>query len=87
MIYHNFVKFEKRDIILIAGLLLFMIGLVPFMAPVYAILIVIPMYFGIKFFVSYREKMVKKDIGRGICAECGTPIHDKTCPNCDNDKQ
>ena len=76
-------NFEKRDVILIVGLLLFMVGLIPFMAPVYAILIVVAMYFGIKFYVTQRQKMVKREIGRGICAECGSPIHGKTCPNCD----
>ena len=81
----NCVDFEKRDVILIIGLLLFMVGLMPFMAPVYAVLIVIIMYFGIKFYVSQRKKMIKQDIGVGICAECGSPIHDEACPHCDSD--
>ena len=76
-------NFEKRDIILAAGLLLFMVGLVPFMAPVYALLIVVAMFFGLKFYVVQRKKLVERDVGRGICAECGSPIHGKTCPNCD----
>lgn len=83
---YNYVDFEKRDLILVVGLLLFMIGLVPFVAPVYAILIVIAMFFGIKFYVIQRKKMVTRDIGRGICAECGSPIYGKTCPNCDKSK-
>ena len=75
-------NFEKRDILLIAGLLLFMIGLIPFMAPIYAVIIVIIMYFGIKFYVGIRAKSIKKEIGEGICADCGSKISDQKCPNC-----
>ena len=77
-------KFEKRDILLIVGLLLFMIGLIPFMAPVYAVLIVIVMYFGIKFYVKIRAKSIKKEMGEGICVDCGSKITDQKCPNCDS---
>ena len=83
---YNCVDFEKRDLILGVGLLLFMIGLIPFVAPVYALLIVIAMFFGIKFYVTQRKKMVTRDIGKGICAECGSPIYGQTCPNCDKSK-
>ena len=64
-------NFEKRDIILIVGLLLFMIGLIPFMAPIYPALIVIAIYFGIKFYVGNRRKSIAKELGEGICADCG----------------
>ncbi|EPA06194.1 hypothetical protein [Candidatus Nitrosarchaeum limnium] len=77
-------NFEKRDIILIVGLLLFMIGLIPFMAPIYAVLIAIAMYFGIKFYVGIRKKSVEKELGEGICLECGSKIYDQKCPNCDS---
>jgi len=77
-------NFERRDIILIVGLFFFMLGLIPFMAPFYAAFIVIVMYFGIKFYVANRKKAIKKDVGEGICAECGSSILDKKCPNCDS---
>jgi len=77
-------NFEKRDIILIVGLLLFMIGLIPFMAPIYAVLIVTMMYFGIKYYVGVRRKSIQKEIGEGICAECGSKISNQKCPNCDS---
>ena len=76
-------KFEKRDILLIVGLLLFMIGLLPFMAPVYAVLIVTVMYFAIKFYVGIRAKSIQKEIGEGMCVDCGCKIIDQKCPNCD----
>ena len=76
-------NFEKRDIILIVGLLLFMIGLIPFMAPIYAALIAIAIYFGIKFYVGNRKKSIQKEMGEGICADCGSKISNQKCPNCD----
>ena len=78
-------QFERRDILLIAGLLLFMVGLFPFMAPVYAVIIVILMYFGVKIYVAKRRQMIHQDVGpEGICMECGSKIVNKTCPNCDS---
>ncbi len=77
-------KFERRDIILIVGLLLFMVGLIPFMSPAYAATIVILMYFGIKFYVAKRRQLMERDVGEGICLECGAKIHEKKCPNCDS---
>ena len=77
-------NFEKRDIILIVGLLLFMIGLIPFTAPIYAVSIVVTMYFGIKFDEGKRRKSIKKEIGEGICADCGSKISNQKCPNCDS---
>jgi uncharacterized membrane protein len=77
-------KFERRDILLIAGLVLFMIGLIPFMTPAYAAIIVILMYFGIKIYVGKRQQSIEKDVGEGICMECGSKVVDKKCPNCDD---
>ncbi len=76
-------KFEKRDLVLIAGLVLFMIGLIPFMSPAYAAIIVILMYFGIKVYVGKRKQSIQRDVGEGICMECGSKVFDKKCPNCD----
>ena len=76
-------KFERRDILLIVGLLFFMIGLTPFMAPVYAVVIVVLMYFGIKVYVAKRKQSIERDVGEGICMECGSKIFNKKCPNCD----
>ena len=78
-----FMKFEKRDIILIVGLILFMIGLMPFMMPIYAVIIVTLMYFGIKFYVGKRRQAIISEVGQGICMECGSKIQNKKCPNCD----
>jgi len=75
--------FVKRDLILLAGAFLFMLGLLPFMAPIYAVIIAIGIFFGIKLFVKNRQKFLEKQIGEGFCAECGKKVINKKCPNCD----
>ena len=75
-------EFSKRDIILIVGLVLFMIGLIPFMTPIYALVIVIVMYVGIKVFVAKRNKSIENEIGpEGICMDCGSRIVRGKCTN------
>ena len=64
-----------------------MVGLMPFMAPVYAALIVIVMYVGIKVFVGKRKQLIEQDVGEGICMECGAKISNKKCPNCDSSQE
>lgn len=81
-------SFEKRDIILIAGVLFFMLGLLGVgLNPVQAIGISIAIYFGIKIFVGRRKKFLDQKIGEGFCAECGEKIIDKKCPNCNMPKK
>jgi len=75
--------FVKRDLILLAGVFLFMLGLLPFTAPIYAVIIAIGIFFGIKLFVKNRQKFLKKQIGEGFCAACGEKVINKKCPNCD----
>jgi len=80
-------KFEKRDVILIVGLLLFMVGLTPFTGLALAMVIVIIMFFGIKLYVKKRKQSIKNDVGEGICMECGSKVLDKKCPQCDYSKE
>ena len=75
--------FEKREIILIAGILFLMIGMMPFIAPIYAVIIAIIIYFGVRVFVGRRKKQIKRSIGDAICAVCGQRIIENKCPNCD----
>lgn len=60
-----------------------MIGLLPFMAPIYAVLIVLGMYFGIKVYVGKRRQLIENDVGEGLCMECGSKILANKCPKCD----
>jgi hypothetical protein len=75
--------FEKREIILILGVLFLMIGMLPFIAPVYAVVIAVAIYFGMRVFVGRRKKQMQKAIGEGVCAVCGEQIVNKKCPKCD----
>jgi len=79
--------FEKREIVLIVGVLFLMIGMLPFIAPVYAVPIAIAIYFGIRVFVGRRKKQLQKAMGEGICATCGAKVANNKCPNCDIQNQ
>ncbi len=68
---------------MIVGLLLFMIGLTPFTGLAYALIIVVIMYLGIKVYVGKRTQSIEREVGEGICMECGSKILNKKCPNCD----
>lgn len=72
---------------MIAGVLLFMVGLIPFIPIIYAVIIAISIYAGIKIFVGRRKKMLDSKIGEGLCLECGEKIIRKKCPNCDIPKK
>ena len=75
--------FEKRDILLIVGILFLMIGMIPFIAPIYAVIIAIAIYFGVRVFVGRRKRQIQKSVGEGVCAVCGQRIIKNKCPNCD----
>jgi membrane protein implicated in regulation of membrane protease activity len=75
--------FEKREILLIVGVFLLMIGTMAFLAPIYSAAIAVLTYFGIRSFVKWRKRQIKKALGEGICAVCGTRVVDDKCPNCD----
>jgi hypothetical protein len=76
-------KFERRDLILIAGLILVMLGLIQYLGPAYSAIIVIGLYFGVKIYVGKKRQLIQQDVGEGICMECGSKITNKKCPNCD----
>ena len=78
--------FEKREIILITGILFLMIGMMPFIAPIYAVIIAITIYFGVRVLVGRRKKQIQKSIGEGVCVMCGEKIVESKCPNCDKTK-
>jgi len=61
-----------------------MVGLTPFTGLALAIIIVIIMYFAIKVYVGKRKQSIERDVGEGICMECGSKIFNKKCPNCDS---
>jgi len=80
-------NFERRDIILIVGLILVMLALIQYLGPVYSALIVIGLYFGIKIYVGKKRQLIQRDVGEGICMECGSKIINKKCTNCDSEEE
>jgi len=77
-------SFQRREVLLIAGILFFLIGLIGVgLQPIYAIIISITIYIGIRVIVGRRKKMISKSVGEGICVQCGEKITNKKCPNCD----
>ena len=53
------------------------------MAPIYAVIIAVLVYFGLKVFVGRRKRAILEEIGEGLCANCGEKIINKKCPTCD----
>ena len=79
--------FQRRDVLLIAGILFFLIGLIGVgLQPIYAIIISIAIYIGIRVIVGRQKKIISKSVGEGICVKCGERVINKKCPNCDNQK-
>jgi len=60
-----------------------MIGMMSFIAPIYAVTIAIVIYFGVRVFVGRSKKQIQKSIGEGVCAVCGHGIIKSKCPDCD----
>ncbi len=75
--------FEKREILLILGVFFLMMGMMAILAPIYAVIIAILVYFTIRVFVGRKKRRMETEIGRGICAVCGEKIIEDKCPNCD----
>ena len=80
-------NFERRDIILIVGLILVMLALIQYLGPAYSAIIVIGLYFGIKIYVGKKRQLIQRDVGEGICMECGSKIVNNKCTNCDPVKE
>ncbi len=75
--------FERRDIILIVGIILVVLGITQYIRIEISASIGILLFFGIKVYVARKRRMIENDVGEGICMECGFKIIDKKCPNCD----
>jgi hypothetical protein len=76
-------KFERRDIVLIAGLFLVVLGITQYVPFHYSALIGILLYFTIKMYVEKRRRSIFTAVGDGMCMECGSRVIDKKCPKCE----
>ncbi len=80
-------NFEKRDIILIVGIFLVVLGITQYIRLEVSALIGILLYFGIKVYVGRKRRMIEEEVGAGVCMDCGFKIIDKKCPNCDSENK
>jgi len=76
-------KFERRDIVLIVGIFLVVLGITQYVPFHFSALIGILLFFAIKLYVEKRRQSITNALPEGICIECGSKITDKKCPNCD----
>ena len=77
-------NFTRRDVLLILASIFFIIGLLPFIDGIFAILIGLGLFFGIKFFVMMKQKSLQTEIDQGFCAICGEKIQNSLCPSCNS---
>lgn len=61
--------------------------MLPFIAPIYAVVIAVAIYFGMRVFVGRKKRQMQKAVGEGVCAVCGEKIVNNKCPNCDISSQ
>ncbi len=76
-------RFERRDVILVAGVALLAVGMMPFVPPILAISGAAAAFFGIKWYTERRRRDIMYKIGKGVCVECGSAITGDRCPQCD----
>ncbi len=76
-------NFERRDIVLIIGIFLVVLGITQYIPFHYSALIGVGFYFVIKMYVVQRRKFIENGIGGGICMDCGSKIIQTKCPKCD----
>jgi hypothetical protein len=79
----DLLKFERRDIILIVGLFLIVLGITQYVPFHYSALIGILLFFAFKMYVEMRRRSFANAVGDGMCMECGSRVIDKKCPKCD----
>lgn len=53
---------------------------------IYAIGIGAAIFFGLKAIAISKQASISKQVGKGLCMECGEKIIDNKCPNCDLEK-
>ena len=76
-------NFERRDIVLIVGIFLVVLGITQYVPFHYSALIGVGFYFVIKMYVVQRRKSIENSIGGGICMDCSSKIVQAKCSKCD----
>ncbi len=80
--------YDKRELLLIGGVLFFMIGLLGTGLPlIYSVIIAVAIYIGIKVFVGKRKQALARQLGQGICADCGSKLDGGKSHVCNSDSR
>lgn len=79
-------NYEKRDLLMVGGSIFFILGLLPLIGLAPSMAIGVAIFFGVKMFVKKRRESMLGNIGDGICADCGSPLRNQKCPNCNPKK-
>lgn len=76
--------FIKRDFILLAATILFVLAAWTYLDLMYALGIGAGIFFGLKAITISKQSHIKKQVGEGLCAECGEKVVKGRCPSCDS---
>lgn len=74
-------RFYRRDLVLLAASVLFTMAGAMYLGP-YAIGIGAALFFGMKAVAVRRQQGVERQVGEGLCAECGQRVVGGACPEC-----
>lgn len=74
-------RFYRRDLVLLAASVLFTMAGAMYLGP-YAIGIGAALFFGMKAIAVRRQQGVERQVGEGLCAECGQRVVGGACPEC-----
>ena len=74
-------RFYRRDLVLLAASVLFTMAGAMYLG-VYAIGIGAALFFGMKTIAVRRQEGVEREVGEGLCAECGQRVVGGRCPDC-----
>ena len=74
--------FVKRDAVLLAATILIILAAWMYLDLLYAIGIGAAIFLGLKALAINRQSAISRDVGEGLCAECGERIVKGECPAC-----
>ena len=80
-------KFIKRDFVLLAATVMIVMAAWMYLDLMYALGIGAGIFFGLKAITAGKQAAIKKQVGEGLCAECGEKVVKGICPNCDSSKE
>ena len=77
-------QFVKRDFVLLGATIMIVFAAWMYLDLMYALGIGAGIFFGLKAIATSKQAAIKKQVGEGLCAECGEKVVKGKCPNCDS---